>query len=158
MKVEPYDPSHLDAIIQLSLRAWAPVFVWIKKTMGDAVYREFYPNGWRQAQQQAVEEVCTSNELHTWVAIDSNTVAGFVAVKQHDGQLGEIYMIAVEPQFQGRGIGVALTEHALRWMKEAGLTIAMVETGGDPGHAPARRLYEKSGFGLLPISRYFKKL
>lgn len=43
-------------------------------------------------------------------------------------------------------------------MKDAGMSIAMVETGGDPGHAPARRTYEKLGFGLLPISRYFKKL
>jgi hypothetical protein len=44
------------------------------------------------------------------------------------------------------------------WMKDAGMSIAMVETGGDPGHAPARRTYEKLGFGLLPIARYFKKL
>jgi hypothetical protein len=34
----------------------------------------------------------------------------------------------------------------------------MVETGGDPGHAPARRTYERSGFTLLPIARYFKNL
>jgi hypothetical protein len=34
----------------------------------------------------------------------------------------------------------------------------MVETGGDPGHAPARHTYEKSGFQLLPVARYFKKL
>jgi hypothetical protein len=36
--------------------------------------------------------------------------------------------------------------------------VAMVETGGDPGHAPARRAYEKAGFALLPIARYFKNL
>jgi hypothetical protein len=34
----------------------------------------------------------------------------------------------------------------------------MVETGGDPGHAPARHVYEKTGFTLLPIARYFKAL
>lgn len=43
-------------------------------------------------------------------------------------------------------------------MKEAGMSIAMVETGGDPGHAPARHTYEKAGFGLFPVARYFKKL
>jgi hypothetical protein len=36
--------------------------------------------------------------------------------------------------------------------------IEMVETGGDPGHGPARRAYEKAGFGLWPVARYFKKL
>lgn len=72
--------------------------------------------------------------------------------------MGEIYMVAVDPDFQGQGIGTALIEVALTSMKDAGMSIAMVETGGDDGHAPARRTYEKVGFGLLPIARYFKKL
>jgi RimJ/RimL family protein N-acetyltransferase len=38
------------------------------------------------------------------------------------------------------------------------MTVAMVEAGGDPGHAPARRVYEKAGYTLLPIARYFKNL
>ena len=40
----------------------------------------------------------------------------------------------------------------------AGLSIVMVETGGDPGHGPARATYEASGFELLPVARYFKAL
>jgi hypothetical protein len=43
-------------------------------------------------------------------------------------------------------------------MKEKGMSVAMVETGGDPGHAPARCTDEKLGFRLLPVARYFKKL
>jgi hypothetical protein len=43
-------------------------------------------------------------------------------------------------------------------MKEAGMEVAMVETGGDWGHAPARAAYEKAGFRVLPLARYFKKL
>ena len=72
--------------------------------------------------------------------------------------MGEIYMVAVDPDFQGRGIGSTLIESALAWMKDAGMSIAMVETGGDPGHAPARHTYEKVGFELFPVARYFKKL
>ncbi|MFB2879421.1 hypothetical protein [Floridanema aerugineum] len=55
-------------------------------------------------------------------------------------------------------MGSTLTQFALDWMKGARMSIAMVETGGDPGHAPARRTYEKLGFRLLPIAQYFKKL
>jgi hypothetical protein len=51
-----------------------------------------------------------------------------------------------------------LTELALTEMKAAGMTVAMVETGGDPGHPPARRTYEKAGYTQLPIARYFKAL
>ncbi|MBD1826778.1 GNAT family N-acetyltransferase [Microcoleus sp. FACHB-61] len=43
-------------------------------------------------------------------------------------------------------------------MKDAGMAVAMVETGGDRGYERARRTYQKLGFGLLPIARYFKKL
>jgi len=35
---------------------------------------------------------------------------------------------------------------------------ALVETGGDPGHAPARALYGDVGFTPLPIARYFRLL
>ena len=43
-------------------------------------------------------------------------------------------------------------------MKDAGMAIAMVETGGDRGHAPARQTYEKVGFEVWPVARYFKPL
>lgn len=159
MRIESYNANQLGAVIRLSLRAWTPVFDSIQKVMDIDVYQEFYPDNWRVSQQKAVEDVCTAEDTNVWVAIEADSTVGFIAVKVHsDDSMGEIYMIAVDPDFQGQGIGTALIEFALDWMKDAGMSIAMVETGGDPGHAPARHTYEKAGFGLLPISRYFKKL
>lgn len=34
----------------------------------------------------------------------------------------------------------------------------LVETGDDPGHEPARHLYERSGFERWPVARYFKAI
>lgn len=159
MQLEPYEPQHLEAVVDLSLRAWAPVFDSLHSVLDPGVFQAFYPNGWQISQQQAVEAVCAAEENHVWVAIGDDSVVGFVAVKLHTADsMGEIYMIAVDPDCQGRGIGSTLTAFALDWIKNAGMTLAMVETGGDPGHAPARRTYEKQGFGLLPVARYFKKL
>nr|WP_237743669.1 GNAT family N-acetyltransferase [Pleurocapsa sp. PCC 7319] len=111
------------------------------------------------SQQKAVENVCAAEDTNVWVAIDIGSTVGFVAVKlDSESSMGEIYMVAVDPDFQGQGIGSALIEFALDWMKNAGMSVAMVDTGGDPGHAPARRTYEKVGFELLPIARYFEKL
>ena len=95
-----------------------------------------------------------------WVAEVGASVVGFVSVGLLDAQrsMGEISMLAVDPEHQGGGIGTALTEFALERLKEAGMRVAMVETGGDPGHAAARRTYEKAGYVLLPIARYFKDL
>ena len=87
------------------------------------------------SQQKAVEDVCAVEDTNVWVAIDAGCTVGFVAVKLHsEDSMAEIYMVAVDPEFQGHGIGSALIEFALAWMKDAGMSIPMVETGGDPGH------------------------
>ena len=95
-----------------------------------------------------------------WVAEVDSTVVGFVSIELHHPEydMGEISMLAVDPDYQGSGIGTALTEFALDRLKSAGMSVAMVETGGDPGHAAARRTYEKAGYVHLPIARYFKNL
>jgi hypothetical protein len=60
---------------------------------------------------------------------------------------------------QGKSKDKIIVEYALRESSRLiDMTVAMVETGGDPGHAPARHTYEKQGFRLFPVARYFKKL
>jgi ribosomal protein S18 acetylase RimI-like enzyme len=158
MEIRPYDDTRLDAIVGLSLRAWEPVFESIENAMDPDVYREQHPD-WRVTQRTAVESACADEDVHVWVASEDARTVGFVALKLHsEERLGEIYMIAVDPDFQRRGIAAALTDHSLAWLEQAGMTTVMVETGGDPGHAPARRTYESAGFRPLPIARYFKKL
>ncbi len=58
-----------------------------------------------------------------------------MTVSYPEDSIGEIYMLAVDPDHQGGGIGTALTEFALARIKDAGMAVAMVETGGDAGHA-----------------------
>lgn len=159
MRVRPFEEGDAGAVVDLSLRAWAPVFASIERAMGSEIYGLLYPDGWRESQRRAVDAVCSSRETRVWVAEAGGSAVGFVAVQLHpESGYGEIYMLAVDPDHQSRGIGTALTEFALGRIKESGISVAMVETGGDPGHAAARRTYEKAGYQLLPISRYFKKL
>jgi ribosomal protein S18 acetylase RimI-like enzyme len=159
MVIEPYDESRREAIVQLSLRAWEPVFASMREAMLPAVYHAFFGDDWRAAQRRAVEAACSDRDLHVWVASEELRTAGFVAARLHpEDRMGEIYMIAVDPDFQRRGIAAALTRLALDWFKSAGMSIAMVETGGDPGHGPARRAYEAAGFQLLPVARYFRSV
>jgi ribosomal protein S18 acetylase RimI-like enzyme len=158
-QIRPFDDRDTDVVVDLSLRAWAPVFASIEQAMSSEIYSAFYPDGWRASQRQAVEDVLAAQKTRVWVAeVDASTV-GFVAVElHHEKSIGEIYMLAVDPDHQGGGIGTALTEFALDRIKDAGMAVAMVETGGDPGHAAARRTYEKAGYAHLPIARYFKSL
>lgn len=159
MSIEPYDESKLAAIVALSLRAWEPVFDSLRTAMPPYVFRAFYRGDWRAAQRSAVEATCADADLSVWVATEQVRVAGFVALKLHPAdQMGEIYMIAVDPAFQRRGIATRLIDHSIEWFKNAGVSMVMIGTGGDPGHAPARRAYEAAGFELLPVARYFKEI
>jgi GNAT superfamily N-acetyltransferase len=85
---------------------------------------------------------------------------GFVAVALNafHERMGVIDFIGVDPDYQRRGISSRLTQVAIDHMRRQGMDIAVVATGGDPGHAPARAAYEEAGFTLLPISRYFRLL
>jgi ribosomal protein S18 acetylase RimI-like enzyme len=56
--------------------------------------------------------------------------------------MGVIEIIGVDPHNQRRGISSRLTEHAIEHMQRCGMDILVVETGGDPGHGPARAAYE----------------
>lgn len=158
LDIRPLQDADIPGVVDLSLRAWAPVFQSIEDALGTIIFRRLHPD-WRVGQQRAVEGVCRSDATQVWVAHEGGLTIGFVAVNLHpESSLGEIYMLAVDPDHQGRGLGSTLTAFTLERIKAAGMTVAMVETGADPGHAPARRTYEKADFKLVPAARYFKAL
>ena len=158
-RVRPIEDRDADAVVDLSLWAWTPVFASLEQVLGFEIFGRLHPD-WREDQRRMVGDVCAAQKGRVWVAEVGASAVGFVAVEVCDPErsMGEISMLAVDPDYQGSGIGTALTEFALDRLKDAGMTVAMVETGGDPGHAAARRTYEKAGYVHLEIARYFKNL
>lgn len=156
--IRDYRPEDEGAVVTLSLRAWAPVFRSLEGVLGPDIFARLHPD-WRYDQENAVRATLADNATRAWVAEAERGVVGFAAATLHHGRrMGEVTMLAVDPEAQSQGIGAALTEVAAGWLRDSGMTVAMVETGGDPGHAPARRVYEKAGYTLLPVARYFKVL
>jgi len=157
--IRAYVASDAADVVALSLRAWAPVFDSERTVMGDEIFERLNGEDWRRRQQTDVEAALADDDMRVWVADVDGGAVGFVAAKLDlDEGVGEIYMLAVEPEHQRRGVGRELTDVATDWIRAAGLPIAMIDTGGDPGHAPARRLYEQAGYRPMPIVRYFKAL
>jgi GNAT superfamily N-acetyltransferase len=157
--VQIRDYRSLDEIdvVHLALRAWAPVFASLEQALGAETFPRLYGE-WRQHQARAVRNTLADSAVHTWVAERERGLVGFVAATLRSEIVGEIEMLAVDPDDQGRGTGSALTRHATTWLRNCGVRVAVVETGGDPGHAPARRVYEKVGYTLFPVARYFMAL
>jgi ribosomal protein S18 acetylase RimI-like enzyme len=159
VQIRPFTPEDLPHLIDLSIRAWAPVFASIRDVLGDDIFLRLHPD-WEAGQAHAVKESCTSDERDAFVAVMDDHPVGFVtiALNAYHDRMGVIDIIGVDPAHHREGIASALTSHALAHMRGNGMDIAVVETGGDPGHAPARAAYSAMGFTLLPISRYFRLL
>jgi GNAT superfamily N-acetyltransferase len=159
IQIREFREGDLDAVIALSLRAWAPIFDSIQEVLGDEIFLRLHPD-WRADQAEAVTSSCLSEERDVFVALIGGRPVGFaaVALNAFHERMGVIDIIGVDPDHQRRGISSRLTEHATEHMLGCGMDIAVIETGGDPGHAPARAAYEAAGFTLLPIARYFRML
>jgi len=101
-----------------------------------------------------------SEERDVFVAVVDRSPVAFVAVALNafHERMGLIDIVGVDPDYQRRGISSRLTEYGPSTCSVVAMDIAVVETGGDPGHAPARAAYEAAGFTLLPIARYFRML
>ena len=77
----------------------------------------------------------------------SEPVVGY-AVCGRTQRRGYVQRLAVQPEWQGRGMGSALVLDGLRWMKRRGVERAVVNTQLD--NQPARSLYVRLGFREQP--------
>jgi mycothiol synthase len=91
-------------------------------------------------------------------------VAGFCWTKVHDaghdaadphhgGDLGEIYVIAVDPDFHGLGLGSEMTLAGLDHLAESGIDTALLYVDAD--NAGAVAMYRKLGFEVHATNAAF---
>ena len=157
MEIRGLEEDDLETIVEFSVRAWAPVFASLRDVLGDEIFLRLHPD-WRAGQAEAVRSSCTSDGRDVFVAVLDGRPVAFVSVALNafHERMGWIDIIGVDPEYQRRGIGTRLTDHAIDHMRRQGMDIAVIETGGDAGHAPARAAYGAAGFTVLPIARYFR--
>lgn len=77
------------------------------------------------------------------------TLAGFHWTKVHNGEIGEVYVIGVDPAAQGLGLGRALTLVGLHHLRSRGLTTVTLYV--DESNQAARKLYESLGFARFAV-------
>ena len=85
-------------------------------------------------------------------------LAGFCWTKihsDHDPPLGEIYVIAVDPDFAGRGLGGPMTLAGLEWLSGRGLTVGMLYVESD--NRPANAVYSRIGFEHHHTDRAYRR-
>lgn len=149
--------ADVEAVVDLSLLAWEPIFVSFEAILGARITAQIYRPDPRTAQAVYVRKTCREEDVDVFVAVDADGhIAGFIALRVNaDATTGEIDLIAVHPHYQRRGHARSLMEYAIARFRDRAIPLVNVGTGGDPGHAPARALYEAIGFTGLPLVNYY---
>jgi GNAT superfamily N-acetyltransferase len=111
--------------------------------------------------------------LPSWIALVDGRECGLLLLKRHGPASAEIYWMAVDPGFHGRGVGTALLDAVCAAMRaEERRTLFALTLGPQSPNAAYRRsrqFYQKHGFflgvaehgetvGTHPMAYYVKLL
>lgn len=146
--IRKFEPDDLGRLHEIREAAYEPIFRSFRQIVGEEI-APFALASAETEQSDYLNKICapdSDREVYV-VEVRSKIVAFCALALNGKTKLGEIDLNAVDPDHQGRGIGAWMYSFALERMKEAGMVVATVGTGGDASHAPARRAYEKVGFG-----------
>lgn len=90
-----------------------------------------------------------------WSVMDGDSVVGCGAIKRLDAVHAELKSMRTTPMRKRSGIASLLLEHILTEAKRMGFGRLSLETGSADFFLPARRLYERFGFGYCePFGDY----
>jgi ribosomal protein S18 acetylase RimI-like enzyme len=92
--------------------------------------------------EESVTQRLVAGTHRGWVCEQDGQVVGF---SMCDGGTGEFWVVAVLPQFEGRGIGTELVKRGARWLYERGWSEIWLWTSPDTT-TRAYRLYRSSGW------------
>jgi N-acetylglutamate synthase len=80
--------------------------------------------------REGIAQFLTRNPGLSRVAIDGAAVVG-VALCGHDGRRGHVYHLAVDPAYQGCGLGKRLLDECLNGLRSAGVKRVIIMVADD---------------------------
>ena len=105
---------------------------------------------WFGIPRSNAEYAAAAEREPAWVAEDNGETVGVMVLTDHGFSAIDVHLLAVRPQFHGRGVGRALIRQALAVTRDLGKPYLTVKTQGPlAGYEPyerTRRFYEAVGF------------
>jgi ribosomal protein S18 acetylase RimI-like enzyme len=135
-----YEPRHQPSFERLN-RAWIEKFFWMEPVDEQVL--------------QNPEEFIIKPGGTILVAVWQEEIVGTVALKFHSPGVFEFTKMAVDQQFQGKGVGQALTEAAIVKSKQMGASRIILYS--NTKLISAISLYRKNGFKEIPVDGPYKR-
>ncbi|TML19843.1 MAG: mycothiol synthase [Actinobacteria bacterium] len=148
----------------------APSTLWVRAFTDDDADDFLAVNNrafeWHPEQGNMTREGLAARQAEPWfdprgflLHFRDRRLAGFCWTKLHgatavDPALGEIYAVAVDPDFHGRGIGVPLTLAGLQWLAAHGPRTGMLYVEHD--NLAAVATYFRIGFSVHHADRAYE--
>jgi putative acetyltransferase len=94
-------------------------------------------------------------DIRFFVMRDGARAVGMGAYKRIDARHAEIKSMHILAEMRGRGLARRMLDHLIEAARAEGFTRLSLETGAQPGFAPARTLYARAGFEVCgPFEGY----
>jgi N-acetylglutamate synthase len=97
--------------------------------------------------RESVAQFLARNPGLSRVAIDGSATVG-VALCAHDGRRGHIYHLAVDPAYQGRGLGKRMLDECLEGLRRTGVKRVIIMVADD--NPRGRGFWRRSGWEDIP--------
>ena len=119
-------------------------WLWATKTRCLRAYIEQTYGPWDEEIQRArFDTTFIPEEIHI-VSLDGRD-AGYIAARQ-DSDVIHLFNLMIAPEFQNRGLGTAVLQNLLALAQERRKPVRLQVMKVNP----ARRLYERMGFAVIP--------
>jgi ribosomal protein S18 acetylase RimI-like enzyme len=157
--IRPYKKADYPRVLAICIAAFEPIHQGFEDALGSRIFDLQYRD-WHEQYAKTLRTISPSaGAIRVHVAELDGAICGFlftsVDAKRRTGEIG---LNAVDPAFQGRGIGKAMYAFALKDLKRRGAEIASVGTGGDRAHEAARGAYAAVGFDKAIAGMYLFKV
>jgi ribosomal protein S18 acetylase RimI-like enzyme len=143
MIIRPYRESDRDTVKAITIEAFDGVSIDqnIERRFGNVAGHD-----WRWRKARHIDDDFDAPGAVIWVAEDqSGEIVGYITTRiDRDAGVGYIPNLSVRAGLRGQGIGRQLIERALHDFREAGLTIARIETLDQ--NPVGQHLYPACGF------------
>lgn len=153
MHIRDFQHTDLPVLIDLTIEAFRPLF---ERHLPAQLDPTVVAHGrWADDYRREVPElVDPERDRFITLAEDDGRILGYVGWQITDDGSGRLEMVAVHPDARRHGVGAALCRTVVSRLRERGVAVVHIGTGGDDFHAPARKLYESLGFTAYPVVDY----